>query len=301
MTREMTHLSGLQPLTDRDFARFRELVEREAGIHLSEAKRALLVGRLSRRLKALGIASFGAYLRRVTEEGDLEERVRMIDALCTHETHFFRGPAQFELLEREVLPAWRAAGREGKRVRAWSAACSSGEEPFSVAMMLLDHFPPEDGWAVEVVATDLSTAVLERARAATWPIAKSEEIPTRYLKAFMLQGTRASEGLMRAGDRLRACVEFRHLNLRAGAYPPLGRFDLVFCRNVLIYFGPAMKAHVLGQMRAHLAPGGVLLLGNAETLSGMNSDLSSLMPAVYADRSTAPARTGSGPARRSAR
>ena len=199
-----------------EFARFRALIYREAGIHLADCKQALLVGRLSRRLRELGLRSFGAYWRLVADGGDPAERRHMLEAVCTHETHFFRERHHWEFLAGELFPRWRAqaaARGRARRVRAWSAGCSSGEEPYSIAMALLDHLPPSEGWSLEVVATDLSTKVLERAETGVWPIARKEEIPEAYLKRYMLRGRRSQEGMLAAGPALRGLVRFQRLNL----------------------------------------------------------------------------------------
>jgi chemotaxis protein methyltransferase CheR len=230
---------GIAPLSDREFALLRDWIHAQAGIHLAPAKRALLFARLGRRLRALGLQTFESYFRHVTGASGGAERVHLLDAITTHETHFFRAPRQFEFLERQVFPVWRADGgaRGGPAsIRVWSAGCATGEEPFSVAMSLLHHFPAGSGFALEVLATDLSTRVLEHARAATWPIARAEEIPLAYRKAFMLRGTGSQQGLMRAAPELRKLVRFQHLNLNDASYPIEGRFDLILCRNVLIYF-----------------------------------------------------------------
>lgn len=276
------------PLTDKEFAGYQRLVYREAGIWLSQAKRALLMGRVSRRLRELDGMSFGAYLRRAEE--DEAERVRLLDALCTHETHFFREPRHFELLEREVLPRWRARGDtgsgEGRRVRVWSAGCSTGEEPFTLAMVLRHHLPAEEGWKIDILATDLSTRVLERARQALWPVEKAGEIPMHYLRGYMLKGVGSQEGKMKAGPELRALVRFQRVNLNDGQGLS-GRFDLVFCRNVLIYFDAASKARALERLLGHLSPHGLLFLGHAESLSGLGWRVRTVMPTVYAPRLTA--------------
>ncbi|PTL83118.1 protein-glutamate O-methyltransferase CheR [Vitiosangium sp. GDMCC 1.1324] len=273
------------PLSDREFTGYQQLVYREAGIWLSPAKRALLVGRVSRRLRELGGISFGAYLQRA--EADEAERVRLLDAICTHETHFFREPRHFELLEREVLPRWRAKGGtgsgEGRRVRVWSAGCSTGEEPFSLAMVLRHHLPAEEGWNIEILATDLSTSILERARQALWPLDKAEEIPNHYLRAYMLRGVGSQEGKMKAGPELRSLVRFQRVNLNDG-HGLMGRFDLVFCRNVLIYFDTASKARTVERLLSHLCPHGLLFLGHAESLTGIGWRVRTVMPTVYTPR-----------------
>jgi chemotaxis protein methyltransferase CheR len=271
----------LPVLTDQEFALFQALIRREAGIYLSEAKKALLVGRLTRRLRELNLASFSAYYRRLKE--DPEERVRLIDRVSTNETHFFRERRQFEFLERQVLPGWAASRTRPRRVRAWSAGCSTGEEAYSLAAVLLARLPPDPPWSVEIVASDISTRVLEKGRAAVWPIEKAAEIPKPYLTAFFLKGYDSQEGRMKAGPALRDAVCFERRNLVEDEPPP-GAFDLVFCRNVLIYFDAPTKARVLARLLAHLAPDGYLFLGHAESLNMLSQPVRSVGPTVYQRR-----------------
>lgn len=280
--------AGAYRIGDEDFRRFQDLVQTETGIQLPESKRALLVGRLSRRLRELNLASFGDYYRRVTDQNDSAERIRMIDRICTNETYFFREPRQFDFLEREVLSTWAAPdARRERRVRVWSAACATGEEPYSVAMTLLYHLP---GWEVEVFASDLSTHALDRARAGIWPIEKSREIPERYLKAFMLRGVGAQQGYMKASPELHEVVHFEKVNLHAPLLGVQGGFDVIFCRNVLIYFSAEGRASVVSRLVRHLSPTGYLFLGHAETLNGLNDQLRSVGPTVYGWAERTPAR-----------
>ena len=275
---------GIRPLTDREFKLFQGLIHREAGIYLSEVKKALLVGRLSRRVRELGLESFEAYYHHVVDGANPAERVELINNICTHETQFFREPRQFEFLESHVFPEWRAraeSGARARRIRVWSAGCSTGEEPYSVAMAFLARFPPSSGWEIEVVATDLSTRVLDRAQAAVWPIDKAKEIPEAYLKAFMLRGTGPEEGRMKAGPLVRSVVHFQRLNLNAEPFTFGGRFDLVFCRNVLIYFDANSKARVVGRLLERMEPQGYLFLGHAETVTGLNARTRTVGPTVY--------------------
>ncbi len=276
-------LDALRPLSDREFRLFQSLVHREIGIYLPDSKKALVVARLSKRLRALGLQSFGAYYDAV--EADRAERTAMLDSICTNETRFFREPRQFEFLEGEVLPRWRAAGEEGsrpKRVRAWSAACSTGEEPYSLAMLLRTHFPAGAGWGVEVLASDISTKALEAAREGVWPMQRVESIPPAYLRAYMLRGVRAEEGKARAHPALKSLIQFRHVNLNEPRYLVDGSFDLIFCRNVLIYFDRETKAAVVDRLARHLAPGGMLFLGHSETLHSGAHALRHVGPTVYA-------------------
>lgn len=273
-------------LADREFRRFQELVLSESGIHLTEVKRALLVGRLSRRLRALALDSWADYFQLVSR--DLDERTQMIDAVSTNETHFFREPRQWEFLQAEVFPRWRAeaaAGARGRAVRAWSAACSTGEEPYTLAMSFLEAFPEASGWSLEVTATDISTRVLARAREAAYPLQRASEIPAELLRRYMLRGVGSQEGRMRAGPALRERVRFERANLLGQPFPVRGPFDLVFCRNVLIYFRPEDKRRVVDRILPLLAPGGLLLLGHAESLSGLHEGLRAVGPMSYAVRS----------------
>lgn len=275
---------GVRPLTDREFKLFQSLIHKEAGIYLSEVKKALLVGRLSRRIRELGLDSFEAYYRHVVEGSHPAERVELINNICTHETQFFREPRQFEFLEQTLAPRWRAEGEAGtrpKQVRAWSAACSSGEEPVSLAMSLLHHFPASAGWTVEVLATDISTRVLDKARAATWAIERAGQIPPTYLKRFMLRGTGEHQNRMKAGPEIRSVVRFQQLNLQADSYAVGDGFDLIFCRNVLIYFNAASKEHVVTRLLGRLAEDGLLFLGHAESLTGMRDQPRAIIPTVY--------------------
>jgi chemotaxis protein methyltransferase CheR len=270
-------------------------VHSESGIYLSEAKQALVVGRLARRLRELGLRSFGAYYR-LLAGGDEQERVRMLDSICTNETHFFREPRQFEFLERRIFAEWTAraaAGRMAKRIRIWSAACSTGEEPYSLAMTLLEHFPPASGWELEILASDLSTSALARARAGLWRLEKGQEIPQKYLKAFMLRGTGSQEGVMKAGPEIRSLLRFERVNLNRPPYPIRGPFDLILCRNVLIYFDVASKAQVVDRLLDQLAPEGYLFLGHAESLSGLTDRAWSVGPTVYA-KAAPGSRAGGG-------
>lgn len=275
---------GIRPLNDREFKLFQALIHKEAGIFLSEVKKALLVGRLSRRIRELGLDSFEAYYRHVVEGPNPTERVELINNICTHETQFFREPRQFEFLEQTLAPRWRAeaeAGTRPKQIRAWSAACSSGEEPVSMAMSLLHHFPASAGWSVEVLATDISTRVLDKARAATWAIERAGQIPPAYLKRFMLRGTGEHHNRMKAGPEIRSVVRFQQVNLQADSYAVGDGFDLIFCRNVLIYFNAASKEHVVTRLLGRLGEDGLLFLGHAESLTGMRDQPRAVIPTVY--------------------
>lgn len=262
-------------MSDREFRGFRELVYRESGIHIPEHKRELLTARLSRRIRTLGMLRFGQYLALVERES--QERVEMLDRLVTNETRFFREPAQFAFLETEILPRWRAEARP-RRVRVWSAGCSTGQEPYSIAMTLLAGL---EGWEIEVLATDLSGRALRQAMAGVWPVEKAAEIPEKYLKAYMLRGVRSQSGVMSAAASVRAVIRFQRLNLHE-ELPELGTFDLIFCRNVLIYFDLAARTKAVTRILSRLAPAGYLFLGHSESLLSSGLRLRAMAPSVYA-------------------
>jgi chemotaxis protein methyltransferase CheR len=267
------------------FAKFQRLIHQETGIWLGDSKVALLCGRLSRRLRTLGISELDEYYDLVTQPDREEERVQMIDAITTNETRFFRDPRHFELLEGRAIPRWRTEVEQGlrqKTVRLWSAGCSSGEEPYSLAMLLARHLPPEQGWNVSILATDISTRILAQARIGIYNVTKSGDIPEPLLKDCMLKGIAKHDGQMKVMPEIQALVDFQKLNLTQGPYPPAAHFDVIFCRNVLIYFDLQSKQKAVEHLTCCLARNGLLFVGQAENLSGMNSELRSLAPAVYA-------------------
>jgi chemotaxis protein methyltransferase CheR len=272
------HASEIVPMSDREFRGFRDLVYRESGIHIAEHKRELLTARLSRRIRTLGMLRFGQYLALV--ESESQERVEMLDRLVTNETRFFREPAQFELLEKQLLPRWcaeAAAQTRPRRVRVWSAGCSTGQEPYSIAMTLLAHL---EGWDIEVLATDLSGRALRQAMAGVWPAEKAAEIPEKYLKHYMLRGVRSQSGRIAATSAARAVIRFQRLNLHE-ELPELGAFDLIFCRNVLIYFDLASRTRAVARILTRLSPAGYLFLGHSESLLSSGLRLRPMAPSVY--------------------
>ena len=273
-----------RPISDREFGLFQKLIYRQSGIHLAPIKKALLEARLTRRLRELGLKSFDAYYRHILEVDRGDELIILLDCISTNETHFFREPRQFEFLATEVFPVWKNRNRSAggsRHIRVWSAACSSGEEPYSLAMILWHHFPPGSGWDFEILATDLSTRVLGTGSSGIWPIAKASEIPQNYLKKYMLKGTGAHSGNMKAGAELRSVVRFQRINLNDDDYPVAGNLDLIFCRNVLIYFDAQSRARVIDRLVDRLAPNGFLFVGHAESLTGVTDRVGYVVPTIY--------------------
>jgi chemotaxis protein methyltransferase CheR len=276
----------LEPITreisERDFRSFQDLIYRDAGIWLPPAKTALLVGRLARRLRHHGLQSFKDYYDLIVRSP--EERVQMFNAISTNETRFFREPQHFDLLKSGILPRWAQeadAGHRSRKIRVLSAGCSTGQEAYSLAMVLLDHCPSGSGWEIEIVATDLSTRALEIARAGIWPREKAAEIPPHYLKAFMLKGLADQAGKIKAGPEISSLIQFFRLNLNEPAYPLAGKFDLIFCRNVLIYFDARSREQAVRRLAGFLSANGYFFVGQAESLHSLNNIFKTVIPTVY--------------------
>jgi chemotaxis protein methyltransferase CheR len=270
------------------FRQFQKLVYAETGIWLGGSKTALLCGRLYRRLMALGIPTLEQYFECVSAPDGQEERSRMIDAITTNETRFFREPRQFDFLVQQVFPRWRADAERGarsKRVRIWSAGCSSGEEPYSLAMLLAKHLPSHDGWDARLLATDISNRVLEKARKGIYDAARSVDIPKDLLRKFMLRGFSDQQGQVKVQVAIQQMVEFRRLNLSREPYAVEGPYDAILCRNVLIYFDAASKQKAVSNLVSHLAADGFLFVGHAENLTSLSAQLRSLEPTIYTIRS----------------
>lgn len=260
-------------ITDRDFEVIRAWIYERAGISLSPQKKALVTGRLASRLRHHGLASYGEYFQLLKGGRHAEELQIAVDLLTTNETHFFREPRHFEFLCDTILPQ-RTLQRP---FRVWSAASSSGEEPYSIAMTLAAALG-ERPW--EVFASDVSSRVLARAAAGHYPMARADSIPRELLRAHCLKGIGSQTGTFLIAPHIRARVQFSALNL-VQTLPPTGDFDVIFLRNVMIYFDQATKHQVVTRLLTRLRPGGYFLIGHAESLNGVVDTLQSIAPSIY--------------------
>jgi chemotaxis protein methyltransferase CheR len=250
-------------LSEAEFRRIALLLRQRAGIALPDTKRPLVFSRLVRRLRALGLDSFAAYIALVEGAQGDSEVVEMISALTTNVTSFFREKHHFEYLRGTILPPLVDQVRKGARLRLWSAGCSSGEEPYTLAMVLLAVFPDAARHDVRILATDIDPDILQRARTGTYPEASVETIPAPILgRHFRREGE-----LWSAGPELRELITFRELNL-AAPWPVRGPFDVIFCRNVAIYFDREGQERVWSGFADRLRPGGWLCIGHSERLTG---------------------------------
>lgn len=265
--------SGIAELNDQEFTQFSALIYRIAGIRMSPAKKPLITSRLAKRVKHHQLASYGAYFSLITSAQGSGELQEAVDSLTTHETHFFREPKHFDFLRQRVL----APARAGQPLRVWSAACSSGEEPYSIAM-LLHEVLGSGAW--EVLASDISTGVLDKARSGLFPMERVSEIPKPYLSRYCLRGVGAFEGQLLIDKGLRERVHFFTHNLTQPA-PRLELLDVIFLRNVMIYFDQETKSQVVERLIPRLRPGGYFIVGHSESLNALTDQLRAVAPAVY--------------------
>jgi chemotaxis protein methyltransferase CheR len=265
----------------REFAWLADLVRESSGIALSPAKRTMLEGRLRRRLKMLGLESFGDYVGLLQDpEARTIELQALVDAVATNQTAFFREPAHFDYLAGEGLQRLLSEA-QGRPLRAWSAACSTGEEPYTLAMVLVEAEPALLSGGLAILGTDISLTVLRKAARAIYRAADIEAVP-RHLRARHFMRSRDPDlDLVRVVPELRRLVRFGHINLTDRTYHLGEPQDLILCRNVLIYFEPAMQRHILAQLCRHLRPGGILCLGHADTTSAVELPLRLLRANIY--------------------
>lgn len=267
------------------FDRIRALVSQRSGIVLRDDKATLVATRLNRRLRELGVATLREYLAYLESDGSGAELTRLLDAMSTNVTHFFREPEHFELIA-QLHQRWLAAGQ--RRFRYWSAAASSGEEPYTLAMCLLGRGMPAAD--VRILATDISTAVLELAMIGVYSETSVAEIPKPLLAEYFRRDPAGAGYLV--GQALRKLVLFRHLNL---AHPPFrlhGPLDVILCRNVMIYFDQELRGRLVREFARLLKPGGCLIVSHSESLAGIDSGLSMVRPSLYLKPKLAQASSG---------
>ncbi len=259
------------------FDAFRELVYGRAGIVLGEGKQALVGSRIGKRMRQLGLERFPEYLDWVKGEGGEEEMVQLLDAISTNVTSFFREPAHFDFLS-ERLGEWRQSRRP--RLRIWCAAASSGEEPYTLAMTILNS-DPGPGRDVKILATDISTKVLKVAKEGVYPSAKIDALPAGFAQRFFERAGARQSPSWSARSELRDLLHFARLNLATPPFPMKGPMDFIFCRNVMIYFDNPVRQRLLGEFYRLLAPGGYLFVGHSESLSGLTGDFRVVRPSIY--------------------
>jgi chemotaxis protein methyltransferase CheR len=270
-------------ITDQEFGQFQRFILDAAGITLSSAKKALVSGRLAKRLHHHAFTSYKQYLA-LLQSGQAGSEVQMaVDLLTTNETYFFREPKHFEAL-RDIVRGWQS--RNGQPFRVWSAACSSGEEVYTLAMVLADAFGegrrgvPGTGPAWEVLGTDISQRVLQQATTGHYPLSRTRGIPPECLRRHCLRGIGEQDGTLLVDRALRRQVRFAQVNLNT-TLPDLGSFDAIFLRNVMIYFSGDTKRQVIARVLNHLKPGGHFFIGHSESLNELTTAVTPVAPSIY--------------------
>ena len=268
-------------LSDRDFNFLCRLVYEQSHIHLGRDKKVLVASRLVKRLRQLQLPDYHAYCKLLCTPTGEEELNHLIDRISTHHTHFFRELSHFDFLREEVLPRWRAAPNAGGPFRVWSAACSSGDEPYSLAIYLAEYLAPAESNAWQIEASDISNRVLGIASQGIYGAHRLAGVKPEWLRRYFQKGVRDREGYFRIKKELRQQVRFHHLNLLDVEHPFAEPFQVIFCRNVMIYFDRPTQEALVRRLAERLAPGGYLMVGHSESLSGIKHSLRLIQPAIY--------------------
>lgn len=271
-------------LSERNFEMLASIVEGYAGIKLPQAKRTMVEGRLRRRVRQLGLAGLDDYAAHILNaEGGDDELVHLIDSVTTNKTDFFREPAHFDFLRMVAIPALvRSRGRQPAQIKLWSAACANGAEAFTIAMVLQDMQGQQDSFRYSILGTDISTEILAEATDAIYPRTMIEAVPPDKRQRYLMTSRDPARDLYRIVPELRRQVNFRRLNLMDETYPFDTDIDVIFCRNVLIYFERTTQQAVIGRLASHLRPGGYLMLGHSESMAGNGiAGLRQVHPTVF--------------------
>lgn len=270
-------------LSDRDFRRFSVLVYEKCGINLHDGKKELVRARLSKRLREGNFRDFKNYYRFVAEDESGDELVRMLDAISTNQTSFFREKKHFDFLKETVFPSYVVEKRNSRKLRFWSAGCSSGEEPYSLTIWLLEYFNENLPFDVKILATDISTKVLALAQRGVYTSKRLANMPILFPRKYFQQGYDSQKGNVRVKQSLRELIEFRRFNLMA-PFPFKEVFNVIFCRNVMIYFDKKTQQALVDKFYESLSHGGYLFVGHSESLTGIRRKFEYVMPSIYRKR-----------------
>jgi chemotaxis protein methyltransferase CheR len=269
-------------LSNEDFDRLRSLIYRESGINLGSDKKTMMEVRLKRRLRGLRLSSFEEYCSRVfSARGREAELVHLIDVITTNKTDFFREPAHFEFLIHKALPELARLKGAARRSLIWSAGCSTGEEPYTLAMLLSEYAAGRAGFRFDILATDICTEVLAKASLGIYKAEAAAPVPPDLRRRYFMRSRDPDSELLRVVPELRAAVEFRRLNFMDADFGVCEPVEMIFCRNVIIYFDRATQNRLLEKLMRHLAPGGFFFAGHSESLQAMTLPLDPVAPSVY--------------------
>jgi chemotaxis protein methyltransferase CheR len=271
-------------LSDADYERLRRVIYDECGIKMTPAKKVMLEARLRKRLRNLGIDSFAGYCEYLfSRDGNENELINMIDVVTTNKTDFFREPRHFDFLTSTAVPELMELYGAGLRrnLNIWSAGCSTGEEPYTIAMVLSNFRETHPTFEFQILGTDISTIVLHKAEKAIYKMDRVDTVPAVLKQKCLLRSRERQKNLVRVAPEVRSYVRFRRLNFMADDFEMREPMDLIFCRNVIIYFDRPTQERLLNRLCDHLIPGGYLFMGHSETLSGLNVPLLSLGHMIY--------------------
>ncbi len=262
---------NIKRLTEDEFAKFSKLIHDESGIYMKDSKITLLSNRLRKRLNALSFTEFNdyyLYLENLTGDARKKEYEELLDVVSTNETYFFRNERHFEALMKHCLPEM-ANIKKNRKLRIWSAACSTGEEPYTIAICLMENIKLFQGWDIEIVATDIAPSVLEFARDGFYSGRRIEKVPPEYLKKYFTVEDEA-KGVYKVNNSLKNIVKFSHLNFFKDKFPV--DIDIIFCRNVMIYFDKAHQRQLVAGFYESIRDQGFLFIGHSETLHSISED-----------------------------
>lgn len=266
-------------LTDSDFKKISSLIYEQCGIHLHEGKRELVKARLGKRIREGRFQSFRDYYQYVVEDPSGQELVYLLDSISTNFTSFFREPQHFEYLKRHFLPEITLRKKD-RLLSFWSAGCSSGEEVYSIAITLLEAPEISPGWRLKILGTDISTRVLKMAQTGIYGMDRVQSIPQGLLRKYFLRGDKRGDGFVRIKEDVRQFISFARLNfIESFSFPE--PFDCIFCRNVMIYFDKKTQGNLVNRFYKQLGPGGLLLIGHSESLSGIQHPFTYIQPAIF--------------------
>jgi chemotaxis protein methyltransferase CheR len=264
-------------ITPKEFEQFRALIYQECGISLNDNKQTLLVSRLSKRLRTLELDSFQAYYDLIADQTDGDEFTLLLDLVSTNKTDFYREPNHFDFLREQILPVLGSA----RSMRIWSAASSSGEEPYTIAMTLYDGVADPERWDFKILASDISTRVLARAASGVYEEDRVRTLPKEIVERHFLKGVGDRAGVVKVKPHLARMVRFRRINLMDERYPIKTPLDLIFCRNVMIYFDRPTQAELAAKFYRYLKPGGFLFIGHSESLQRLDQPFTPVAPTIY--------------------
>jgi len=267
-------------LTDKDFNRIRKLVIEHTGISLSEAKRNLVYGRLAKRLRKIKISEFGTYIKLLESNEGKDELANFTNAITTNLTSFFRENHHFDYLKSNVLPGLLRDNADTKKIRVWSAGCSTGEEPYSIAMAIREVIPESKNWDIRILATDLDTNVLAHAKAGIYTLERLNNVSDNRMKKWFLRGKGANQDSVKIRSELQQLISFKQLNLMKD-WPMKNQFDIIFCRNVVIYFDKPTQKILFKRYHDVLKNTGHMFIGHSETLFKVSDDFNLIGNTTY--------------------